>query len=444
MSQFLARRGGAARPCCARTLPLVLLWLACPGGAVAAEPAAVAAPPPTAPAPDPAPSLALPSGLQLRPKAWVLTDTLSYRRTESGYGVSRHTDFQLRSARVQADWALDPRVSGRFAVELSSANPDAQEAWVQLRIAEPLALRAGRVRVPFGLAQQVPIYEQRLFEAPMLAGNPKDYRDIGIMALGSLGAERLSWAAAAVTGSRDLAVDVNETPDLALRVLLRPAPQGGPWLRGLHLGLSLGAGAGPTRHGVRGRSAAGYTFAAPPTVRGGQRRAGAELEWTTPRLHLAAEAQWQEQARTELTALQRVGTSNVSVADLEPWVVSGASLEAAALLWGEPDPAARLPHHGVELCLRWERFDFGDGERSVASAAGSEDHAPLQDSWAEAIAAGLQVYAPLGLRGSLTYQLLRLGAAELAPDYEASDAGVVPDGASEWVQHLFVRVGWVY
>ena len=374
-------------------------------------------------------------GLSLAVGGWVISDLVSMPRTETGFGPSWNIKPQLRSARLAAHVGLSPRLGARLSVELADLISEVQEAWAGYHVGPWLDLRVGRVRLPFGLSQQERLATRSLMEAPMVAGNPKDFRDVGLSASGHLLASRLRYGAAVTAGSRAIGVDVNERPDATLRLTIHPLVGLGPWLAGLHLGASGSYGAGPNRNGFRVRTTGDHTVMTPPMVRGRQERWGAELGWRLPRGRLVAEYQWQRQQRNELTDNQQVGGNFTQVGDLAPYRIRGAYVEGAWLLVG--DMGRIMPRTGLELDARFESIEFGDGFDLRTVAAGQEDHAPLTESWVEAISVGVNIYPLDGLRVGLVWQGIRFGRSDLAPNYKPTQAAASMSG---WVHHLMARV----
>jgi hypothetical protein len=372
--------------------------------------------------------------------AWVLSDFYAFPRTETGFGASWDAELRLRAAHVAARFAWGDWVCGRIDGEFSVEDAELQDAWLEYcGLAPYLQVRAGRFRVPFGMVQQLRTPELKLMEAPLIAGLAKDFRDLGFELLGAVWDGRIRWAVAGVTGSRDIAVDVNDKPDIAGRLAAYPLMGLGPWFERLHVGGSATWGDGPTRHGFRGETMTQYTFFSPPTIRGIRWRAAAELEWATPAFRVAAEYQYVLHERDGITDNQRIGGVMVAVGDLDPYVVWGWYVEGSGHVFGDDD-AAGNPATGLELAARWEHLEFGDGERTVATAAEPEQHGPLTDSWVEAITAGANYYFGYGLRLGATYQALRYGRAELASDHEGGDA----DEGIAWVHSVFVRAQFEY
>jgi hypothetical protein len=344
-------------------------------------------------------------------------------------------------------------------LELAEANPDAQEAWFEYRPSELLGLRAGRVRVPFGMAPQLSVPDYRLLGAPMVFGNSKDFRDAGFLVLGDWPDGYVGYSVGAVLGSRDVAVDVNDKPDIAGRLLLHPPQDSGSWLSGLHVGGSATWGDGPTRHGFRGRTLAGHSFLNPPSIRGEQLRLGGELEYATPWFRLAGEYTRTVQQREGIVENQKVGKAYAEVGDLEDYAVSGWYTEASvhlfgkrALRWsqaggskreGQPEDSGSSlsPRSGLELCGRFETLDVGDGDRFVDVEAGTEDHAPLADTSVMGITAGINYTFEPGIRLTLAWQGLRFEDGSLAPDYVAPETVEEPASGpgSAWTHQLFLR-----
>ncbi|MBW2700569.1 MAG: hypothetical protein JRF33_07085 [Deltaproteobacteria bacterium] len=374
---------------------------------------------------------------------WLAMDFEAFPRVETGYDKSWHLGPDMRVARLRADFQLNRIWGGRLDLELASLDPVKMDMWFEARFWSWLKVRAGHFKTPFGRSQLLSLPDRSLLEAPLVAGNPKDFRDTGLMLHGGFLDKRLEYGLALVTGSRDLTVDVNEKPDFVGRLSIRPLRGLGPWLEGLGLGGSFSWGEGPRRRGFRGRSMAGWTFVVPPGIRGEQLRWGAEFEWLAPVLSFRAEYQWQRQARDGVEDSQRVGGSMVSVGDLEPWKIEGFYAELAAQLWGERDASG--PVTGIELSARFESLDFSDGTRMLSTPSGDEDHAPLPDSWVEGLTLGLNGYLDNGLRLSAVYQGLRFGRRELAPDYDADILPAQnPSEAGHWVHHFFLRAQFVY
>ncbi len=397
-------------------------------------------------------------GNALSLRGWLAADLRAFPRTEVDYGRSWHVEPALASARVSSRFELRKVVRGRLDLELAEASPDVQEAWFEYRPFELLGLRAGRVKVPFGMAPQLSVPDYRLLGAPMVFGNSKDFRDAGFLVLGDWKDGFVGYAFGAVLGSRDVAVDVNDKPDVVGRLLLHAPADAGNWLSGLHLGAATTWGDGPTRHGFRGRTLAGHSFLNPPSTRGEQLRMGAELEYVTPWFRLAAEYTRTIQQRDGVRENQKVGKAYAEVADLDDYRVDGGYAEAAvhlfgkrALRWSQPDGAGDghgddpgssfAPLSGLELCGRLETLEVGDGDRLVDVDAGTEDHAPLADTSVLGVMAGINYYFEPGIRLTLAWQGLRFEDGSLAPDYvppETTEEPAVVPGAA-WTHQLFLR-----
>lgn len=371
----------------------------------------------------------------LRLRGWVALDLRAFPRTEKGHGKSWNVEPFLSSARVSARFLWRGSWGGRVDVEVSEANPDLQEAWFEYRPFEVFGIRAGRFKVPFGAAPQVETPNQRVLAAPMLFGNPKDFRDVGLMVCGDWSDGYLGYAVSVGSGSRDIRVDVNERPDFTARLILHPPRGISPWLSGLRAAVSAGWGEGPERQGFRGRTLGGHSFFSPPSVRGQQWRVGGDLEYATPWFRVAGEYAWTRQEREGLTTYALVGTTPTDVGSLAPLVVRGGSVEASFIPFGERDESF-VPSSGIELVGRFEHVQFGDGTRQVATAAGVEDRAPLADATVMGIAAGVHGYMRPGIRLSLVWQGLRFSDAAMAPDHEGTRTG------SAWFHQVFFRAQW--
>ena len=374
----------------------------------------------------------------------LAVDFVTFPRTEVEYGLSRDAEVKLRAARPSLRMELDRNWAARFDLELGSASPDVQEAWVEFKRLAYLRVRAGRFHVPFGLAQNVALEDQRLMEAPMLAGNTKDFRDVGLLLNGAVWGGHVRYAAGMVSGVRDVSIDVNDKPDLAARLLVFPLVGISPLVEGMHVGASGTWGDGPLRDGFRGGTAAGFYFTQPPAIRGVQTRSGVEFEWVNRYGRLAAEYQHVEQDRSGMTVDQQLGSASVKVEDLKPVEAYGWYVEGAWHVWGQR--GATAPVTGVEVAGRYEKLTIRDGSSKVTTPQGVEDHAPLPDVWADAITAGVNGYPYPGVKVSLLWQGVRFSDLRLAPDYEppAKGAGEVVAAESSMVHHVLCRAQFVF
>lgn len=381
----------------------------------------------------------------LKIEGWIAADLRAFRRTEPAYDASWNVEPLLASARLGLRYRLNNVWHAHLDGEFAEANPDVQEAWFEYRPFELLGIRAGRVKVPFGLAPQASVPDYALLSPAMVFGNSKDFRDAGFLMHGNWSDGYLSWAIAAVTGSRDLSVDVNDKPDVVGRLVLHGPSDGAWWLRGLQLGGSGSWGEGPIRHGFRGRTLGGHTFSDPPVIRGPQLRFGAEAQWDTRYVTLSGEWLRSVQDREGVTENQKVGTAYTQVGNLEPYTVTGWYVEATARPFEWFQGGAESPR--VELSGRFERLDFGDGTKSVEIEAGPQNLAPLTDSGVSGVTAGLHFLPVPSVRLSLLWQGLRFDDNTLMPDAErkaavGSPTPVTPvpiSAQAGWAHSLFFR-----
>ena len=408
-------------------LPALALFLCFPALAATetASPAPAAGAVDTTPARLPELSWRFGGSHSLRLAGYIVTDMMAFPRHESGFDTSWHTTFNLRAARISLRYAWADTVRLRLDVEASTSAVEMQEAWFEYAPFEELALRIGRQRVPFGLAQNISLPERKLMEAPMIAGNPKDFIDIGVVLHGSAWGDRLRYALGTVTGSRDIAVNVNETPDLAARLCIALFAGMHPAVSRLVIGGSATWGPGPQRNGFRGRSTGGFTFADPPAIRGEQLRYGAELSWISRWAGLSAEYQVIRQQRDGLTDFQNAG----QVGDLQEYTVWGWYVEATGHLWGQRSDTGPLT--GIEIAARGEYIDYGDGAKSLGGA----DYAPLTDSHVWAVTAGINGYLPWSIRLSAVWQGMWFGDMAATPTWDPGEKADV----SMPVHHVFLR-----
>ncbi|MBN1944247.1 MAG: hypothetical protein JW797_01170 [Bradymonadales bacterium] len=378
-------------------------------------------------------------GVWLETQAWLGLDALTYPRTEMGFGSSQHANLVLRRAVVSQQIGLGPSLLFRFDVDLSEYDPIMEYAWVQYRPFPFLAVQAGRIQVPFGLAQMTSFSDLKLIGRPIVAGSAKDRRDAGLLLWGNLWGGRIGYRLGAVSGSRDLAVDVNDTPDGVGMLEVLPFLGGNPWIRDLRLVGFATYGSGPTRHGFRGRTTAEYTFFSPPTIRGVQWRAGGGLQWRTDHFQLVGEYQYINQERDGIEVSQRVGEQTRMVGELEPYVIQGYSIEGSWHIFGRR--SLDRPITGLEVAARFEQLDLSDGEKLVETAEGTEDHAPLVEAGVDGITAGINAYFGHHLRLSLVWQGLFFSDETLAPNWEASTTDQTSGSQdSDLIHHWFLRI----
>jgi hypothetical protein len=365
----------------------------------------------------------------------IALDMRAFPRVEAGHGPSWHVEPFLSTARATGRFCWRNLLAARLDVELAETNPDLQEAWFEFRKWDLFRVRAGRFRVPFGLTPQIEVQHLRLLSVPMMFGNSKDFRDVGLLVFGDWHDGWLGYAVSVGSGSRDIRVDVNDRPDVVARLVLHPPRGRSWWWSGLQVGVSGAWGEGPERQGFRGRTMGGHSFYSPPTVRGTQWRLAADLEYATPWFRVAGEYLWSRQERTGLTAWQMVGGSGIDVGDLAPLVTRGWYVEGSGLLFGRKSPDF-VPVSGLEVCARFETVSFGDGRRVVTTPAGDEDRAPLVDANVMGVTAGINGYVQPGIRLGLFWQGLRFDDGTMAPDHEGTGTG------AEWFHQVFLRAQW--
>lgn len=378
--------------------------------------------------------------LSLSFRGWIFTDIMAMPRTERDADkADLHISPELRSARLIAFIGFSPEISTRLTFEMAGSNFDIHEIWADYAPMEIFRIRAGRIRVPFGMTQQTGLGMRTLNESPIIANNSRDYYDHGIMVSGDLGGRILHYALSMVSGTRTGTIDVNDSPDIAGRFMLRPFAGTESSARFLHMGASGTYGEGPVRNGFRVRTPGNHTVSPPPNIRGLQERLGAEISFRHPKFRLDGEYQWLRQHRSGLNANQATDQGVVKVERLNPYIVQGWYIESAFLLFGESGP--NIPVKGLEIAGRFESLDFGDGtETSTLNNGAVITHSPLIDSTVETVSAALNLYMSNGMRLSTTWQIIRYGQNQLAPNYEPNSGS--PEALSNWVNHFSLRMGF--
>ncbi len=158
-------------------------------------------------------------------------------RAYSGDSVAPDS-FDIRAARLD----LAGRLNGWMELRLQAAfedNPYLRDAWLDMRLAEPLHVRVGQMKVPFSTewitgTNDVNFFE-RSTEAPFIA-----YFDRGVLLWGDLADRRLTYQVGAFNGSGietdSSRGDIDDHKDVSARLFVKPfRASGSSWARGLNL-----------------------------------------------------------------------------------------------------------------------------------------------------------------------------------------------------------------
>jgi phosphate-selective porin len=313
--------------------------------------------------------------------------------------ISEQTDFRehdgvdvelsVRQAYLElfSRWkTLSLFVQGDFQVFSATV----QQAWIEWAPLAEVAVRAGRDYVPFGLSQGIALEDNPFVERPLVTGNEKDLRDIGLWLRGKVAGSSLCYGVGMFNGSRDLKLEENETPDVAFRIAWEPLGLLPSWHGGiLHVGASFRWGLGPSRQGYRGKLPTESTFFQPPEVEGEGLSTGAEVAWWSRWLSVFAEFQYHEQERKNITWTDPVTFETIE--SLRPLRVFGYNVGLTSLLWGRegesrggfPPSTGLRPVKGVELAARFEELWVEDG---------AGPGAPVEDGRVIDLFAGLNVF----------------------------------------------------
>jgi Phosphate-selective porin O and P len=351
----------------------------------------------------------------------------SFPQTDKDSGEkSWHTNMAFSSAKLSLRYTTESKLSARFDAELGSDRLEAQELWFQYDIWSRLSIRGGRLRTPFGLAQTEDFLSRRFPSTPLIAGNSKDFRDIGFMLFSKN--QWINVYVALVTGSRDVAPKSNETPDIVGRIQVFPfghMKTNGSMstvLKNLHFGGSASWGKGPSRNGFRGRTSGGFTYANPVNIRGEHLRVAAEFGWHNRWFYLRGEYQYDKMNRDGL----------ISAFDYEPYVVKGYYLEAGVHLTGNKN--SNKSQGGLELLSRFERIFHGDGQGNITIDGVVYDKAPVDEQQVTSLSLGVNWYISLQLRFTLLWQGIWFSDPRKSPDWVLPDSWSSQDNPpDDWI-----------
>jgi hypothetical protein len=286
-------------------------------------------------------------------------------------------NFFFALKRVGVRGSLGRAVSYALDREIDVPRPW-RDAYVNVKLAPALEIRAGQFKLPFGLDQNTPLTSLDFVYRTRLGALLSPGRDPGLMLHGQAGGERIDYFLGGFTHDGKTARTITD----ALRV------QGGATLAGRLLARPFAAGSSPFRTmqiggattvsdvpeglpGLQGLLPIGGSFLLPETpVKGRRVRAGLEALWQPGPFAVKGEyarvtTERQDQAadRGDLSPL-RTSAWFVSTT----WILTGERTEA-----GAGDPSRPLFQGGpgaLELAARIERLTFGSTTRAGTPSLG--------------------------------------------------------------------------
>ena len=150
--------------------------------------------------------------------------------------------FLVRRARPIFEGTVGP-VDFRIMPDFGGGTTVLQDGWLDLRVAKPLRVRAGKFKSPFGLERLQSatdlFFVERAFPTSLVPN-----RDVGLELHGDVAT--LTWSLAALNGVPDggsADIDANEGKDVVARLFVQPFRDAeGSALRGLGLGVAASTG----------------------------------------------------------------------------------------------------------------------------------------------------------------------------------------------------------
>jgi phosphate-selective porin OprO/OprP len=127
----------------------------------------------------------------------------------------------------------------QFTPDFGGGTVVVQDGWVEINLGDHVTLRAGKMKVPFGLERWQSAAALRFVERAyptQLAPN----RDVGLTAYGSLFDKRLDWTVGVFDGGIDNSLadsDTNDSKEVVGRLVAQPfATSENDWLKALQVG----------------------------------------------------------------------------------------------------------------------------------------------------------------------------------------------------------------
>jgi phosphate-selective porin OprO/OprP len=246
--------------------------------------------------------------------------------------------FELRRARLVVSATAFGRFESLFVPDFGQGVASIKDAWLLVRIAPALALRAGKQKTPFGLERLQPETDTVFAESALptaLAPN----RDVGISLQGEVPA--LAYAVGVFNGVADGGsgdTDTNGGKDVVARVFAHPfrARRGSP-LAGLGIGAAVTAGEEAGSAALPSYKTSGLTtffaYSAGAAASGRRTRIAPQASWVVGPLRALAEWTRVSQEVARQAAEARVVT--------DAWAVTaGYTVHHGS--WGALEVAARV------------------------------------------------------------------------------------------------------
>jgi phosphate-selective porin OprO/OprP len=170
----------------------------------------------------------------VRLRGGVQTDA----RTFPGDAPDHEFDaLRFRRARADVVGTFERVLDFRVQAEFATTPVQVIDAYLDAHLGHGVGLRAGEMKVPVGLERLQSSYETTFAELGLPSALLPNY-DVGAMLHGSVGGDRMSWAAGVFTGTPDgkAAIGHRDNADVAARIFAHPFPAGA--LRGFGIGVA--------------------------------------------------------------------------------------------------------------------------------------------------------------------------------------------------------------
>jgi phosphate-selective porin len=295
--------------------------------------------------------------VRITPKARLHVDV-----RPAGNDGSEDADLDIARRRVGVAGRITSRVEFEVEREID-ADGGWRDAFVDVRAARGLRVRAGHFRVPFSREQLTGAGSLDFIDRSRVADQLAPGRSAGVALHGRVLRRVVGYEAGAFVGDGtrrgSLAVSPTGEPTMAGRLTIRP--QGAARRAGSLGDLEIGVAAATTdaqeaRASLRGRLTTKDVFFAPVLVSGRRLRVGGDLDWRPGPLGLRAEFLRADDAR------QHQGLLGETLPPLraQGWYVSGVWAVAGRRAHAKADDRLAIAGvAGLELAVRTERLSFG-------------------------------------------------------------------------------------